>query len=276
MVLGLSYAFSPRGYIVSEGVVLVKRLLGNARISLQGFREVRAADRNDLRGCLRLFGDGGLFGYYGLFRTSKLGKCSWYVTNRDKAVVLIAGDKTVVLSPDDVNGFVAAVRTSIPVPEGLRSRTVTGSMPPGRTKALNWKYLGVAAGILVVALSIGALLYSPGPPEFVLDAEELTIHDLFYPVTVKAAEVDIERIRVVDIDVDSEWRPTLRTNGFANLHYHSGWFRVAGGNKVRLYRADGRRLVLLPPKGDTTPVLLEARQPETFVQELRRAWLKHP
>jgi hypothetical protein len=59
MVLGLSYAFSPRGYIVSEGVVLVKRLLGNARISLQGFREVRAADRNDLRGCLRLFGDGG-------------------------------------------------------------------------------------------------------------------------------------------------------------------------------------------------------------------------
>jgi hypothetical protein len=42
--------------------------------------------------------------------------------------------------------------------------------------------------------------------------------------------------QVVDIDVDSEW-PTLRTN-VANLRYHSGWFRVAGSNKV-VYRADG-------------------------------------
>jgi len=47
---------------------------------------------------------------------------------------------------------------------------------------------------------------------------------------------------------------------------------VASGKTVRLYRADGTRLVLLPPKGDGAAVLLETREPEKFVVELRRKW----
>jgi hypothetical protein len=84
--------------------------------------------------------------------------------------------------------------------------------------------------------------------------------------------VDVEHIRVIDLDVDAEWRPTRRTNGFANTHYRSGWFRVASGRIVRMYRADSRRLVLLPPKGDGAAVLLETREPEKFVVEVRQKW----
>ena len=83
--------------------------------------------------------------------------------------------------------------------------------------------------------------------------------------------MDVEHIRLVDCG-DAEWRPTARTNGFANGHYSSGWFRVAGGKTVRMYRAGGTRLVLLPPKGDGAPVLMEAREPERFLSELRRRW----
>ena len=79
-----AYAWSPRGYAVSDGCIEVSRLIGSARIPLDGLREARAATKDDFRGCLRLFGNGGLFGYYGLFQTSKLGKSTWYVTNRGK------------------------------------------------------------------------------------------------------------------------------------------------------------------------------------------------
>jgi hypothetical protein len=127
-------------------------------------------------------------------------------------------------------------------------------------------------GILVILLVAGALLYSPGPPKYTLTSEGLTIHDRFYPVTVRAADVDVEHIQVVDIGVDPHWRPTMRTNGFANARYRSGWFRVAGGEKVRMYRTDSRRLVLLPPKGEAAPVLIEVKQPEAFIQEVRQAW----
>jgi hypothetical protein len=105
-----------------------------------------------------------------------------------------------------------------------------------------------------------------------LTADALTIHDRFYPVTLRAADVDVSRARLVDIAVDPEWRPTTRTNGFANAHYRSGWFRVANGQKIRMYRADSTRLLLLPPKGDGAPVLLEVKDPGQFLDELRGQW----
>ena len=114
-----AYAWSPRGYAVSDGCIEVSRLIGSARIPLDGLREARAATKDDFRGCLRLFGNGGLFGYYGLFRTSKLGKSTWYVTNRGKAVVVVTGEKTALFSPDDVEGFIAAIGAPTPVRGGL-------------------------------------------------------------------------------------------------------------------------------------------------------------
>jgi hypothetical protein len=39
---------------------------------------------------------------------------------------------------------------------------------------------------------------------------------------------------------------------------------VASGHTVRMYRADGKRLVLLPAKGNAAAVLLEVGQPESL------------
>jgi hypothetical protein len=256
-----AYAWSPRGYAVSDGSIEVKRLIGRARIPLDGLREARAATKDDFRGCLRLFGNGGLFGYYGLFRTSKLGKSTWYVTNRGKAVVVVTGEKTVLFSPDNVEGFIAAIGApTAPVPATQDAGSRVGSLA------------GAAIGIVVIAILAFAFLYSPGPPSYTLTPESLTIHDRFYPVTLNRTSVDVEHIRVVDFGVDTEWRPTRRTNGFANAHYRSGWFRVASGQTVRMYRAGGTRLVLLPPKGDGAALLLETREPGKFVVEVRRKW----
>ena len=133
-------------------------------------------------------------------------------------------------------------------------------------------WIGVAIGAVSLVAVAFAFLYSPGPPSYTLTADALTIHDRFYPVTLKAADVDVARMKLVDVVVDREWRTTARTNGFANTHYRSGWFRVANGQKVRLYRADGTRLLLLPPKGDGAAVLLEAKDPEQLLDELRRQW----
>ena len=128
------------------------------------------------------------------------------------------------------------------------------------------------AGGLAVGAVVFALLYSPGSPGYTLTREALTIHDRFYPVTLRADEVDARHIQIVDLAADPAWRPRLRTNGFSSLHYQSGWYRVASGQKVRMYRADSKRLVLLPPVGDGPPVLYEVPDPERFVAEVQRQW----
>ena len=244
---------------------------GGARIPLERVREARRTTSADLRGCIRLWGSGGMFGYYGLFRTSKLKKCWWYVTDRQNTVVVITDEKTALFSPDDVDGFLAAIRTTVPVPE-----TPAGQLEFRTTGISAATWIGVAIGAVSLAVVTFAFLYSPGPPSYTLTADALTIHDRFYPVTLRAADVDVARLRLVDIAVDREWRPTMRTNGFANAHYRSGWFRVASGQKVRAYRADGTRLLLLPPKGDGAPVLLEVKHPGPFLDELRRQWGYRP
>src|SRR5271166_5844996 len=73
VVILISFAYSPRGYVVSDRSILVRRLAGGVRIPLDDVRELRRSTEDDLRGCIRLRGSGGLFGYYGLFRSSKLG-----------------------------------------------------------------------------------------------------------------------------------------------------------------------------------------------------------
>ncbi len=266
LVIGLSYAYSPRAYVISGGTLFVRRPIGRVGIPLSTVRDIRAAQSDDLKGCIRLFGNGGLFGYYGLYRTSKLGKCFWYVTNRDNAGAPFTDAKTVVLSPDDVNGFVLAVTTARLSPQASAAEFAS----KGAGKFGKW--LGIAIGIIALLFVAMALLYSPGPPKYTLTADGLVIHDRFYPAKLKAQEIDLENIRLVDIGTDPDWKPKVRTNGFSNFHYHSGWFKTANGKKVRMYRADSRKLVLLPPKGEGFPVLLEVTDPQAFIKEALKSW----
>lgn len=270
LLIGLAYAYSPRGYAISGGAIVIRRLIGNIRVPLADVREVRAGTADDFTGCLRLWGNGGLFGYTGLFQTTKLGTCRWYVTNRSKAVIVATQTETLVLSPDDVAGFMGAAG----VPSGAPFSVTSGGTPPvraGRNPAGIIAVVGIAAlALAVTALITMPVLYSPGPPGYTLTTDQLTIHDRFYPVTLRADAVDAGHARIVNLAQEPEWRPTARTNGFANSHYQSGWYRVANGKRVRLYRAGGNRLVLIPPKGDAAPVLYQAKDPAQFVLELQR------
>ena len=261
-----SYAWSPTGYSVVDGDVVIKRLIGNVHIPVAGIREVRMATRDDLRGSMRVFGSGGLFGYYGLFRNSKLGESRWYVTDRSHSLVLVSDSGTAIVSPDDSAAFIAALGKPSTPQSALPVEVSRGSLV----------WLKVAAPIVIgvagLAVGVMALSYSPGPPALTLTKNSLAIHDRFYPVTLNAASIDVSNVRLIDFDKDSGWQPVERTDGFGNNHYHSGWFRLSSGQKVRMYRADGTRVVLLPPKGNGTAVLLEAKEPDQFLAELRRQW----
>ncbi len=250
--------------------IVVRRAAGVARFPLEGVREARRATRDDLRGALRIWGSGGLFGYYGLFRTSRLGQCTWYVTNRKNAVVVVTDRKTALFSPDDVEGFLAAIRAEAPVIEQTAPRPIE----PAR-----FRRVPLIAGLGIAALALGAvafgLLYSPGAPRLTVTPTSLEIHDRFYPVTVGAASVDVSGIRVVDISAaDCAWQPRERTNGFSNSHYHSGWYRARNGTKARMYWTNATRLVLLPPKDGGVPILVEVQDPDEFATRLRQEWIR--
>jgi hypothetical protein len=116
IVLGLTfgilislYLFSPRGFELTLSGVVVRRVLRSFEIP---YKEIVEAGRVSWtwRG-IRLFASGGLYGYFGLFQFSGLGRVWTYVTNRHKLVLIRTRDGTLyMLSPEDPDIFLEKLR----------------------------------------------------------------------------------------------------------------------------------------------------------------------
>jgi len=265
-VVALAYAFSPRDFETSNGAFRIKRLVGDVVFPLASLRFVRAATPADFRGCVRLWGSGGLFGYYGLFWSKALGRSRWFVTDRSKAVIVSDGSQTVLVSPEDRDGFLAAIGPADPQTLAIRAE----SAKSGLALPLAMGLAIAAAALVLVALSFS---YAPGRPPVDLTRDSLAIHSRFYGMTIPASSVDVANVRVVDLRTEPGWKPVLRTNGFGNLHYRAGNFETASGRAVRLFTTGTERLVLLPPsRQDGTPVLLDVAEPDQFVARVRQEW----
>jgi hypothetical protein len=106
-ILFIPYLWAPQGYKVIGRMVIVKRLIGNLKIHVEGEPE----RWNWIWWGLRLFGSGGLYGYYGLFTFRRIGRIRMYATNRHN-LVLIKDEKgrKFLLSPTKPEKFIQLLR----------------------------------------------------------------------------------------------------------------------------------------------------------------------
>jgi hypothetical protein len=271
--IALAYGYSPRGFEISDGAFRVKRLMGDVVFPLTSLRFVRDANPADFRGSVRLWASGGLFGYYGLFWSKALGKSKWYVTDRSKAIVLTNGSQTVLVSPEDHDGFVAAIERADAEILAPSSESADTGRRFINIAGFAIRIVGFAIGGLGLAIGAAALLYAPGRPPVDLIGDALVIHSRFCGMTVPASSVDAAHVRVVDLQTESGWRPTMKTYGFDNPHYRAWNFRTANGQAIKLFTTGSERLVLLPPSSqDGLPVLLDVDDPDQLAARIRQEW----
>ncbi|HSP13389.1 MAG TPA: PH domain-containing protein [Thermoanaerobaculia bacterium] len=103
-----SLLFVVAGYEVGQGELIVRRLLWATRVDIRGLSRV-AHDPEALRGSWRVFGNGGLFSFSGLFYNRELGRYRLFGTNLRHAVVIVTTRSTFVITPDDPKAFVQNV-----------------------------------------------------------------------------------------------------------------------------------------------------------------------
>ena len=111
-ILG-SALFIVRGYEVGPGGLRMRRLLWSTELSLA---ELQAAwsDPTAMAKSLRLFGNGGLFVFAGLFWNRSLGRYRAFATHPRNAVVLRFESRTVVVTPEFPGAFLEALAHSCP------------------------------------------------------------------------------------------------------------------------------------------------------------------
>ncbi|KAF1007849.1 MAG: hypothetical protein GAK28_01325 [Luteibacter sp.] len=109
VILSIAYAMSPLRYDVGDGQLVVRRQVGRVSAELRG--ATIESDPAAFRGLVRTFGNGGFFAVHGMYWSRRLGAVRVYARNRDHGVVLtLASGRKWLLSPDDPDAFIAAVR----------------------------------------------------------------------------------------------------------------------------------------------------------------------
>jgi len=113
-----SILFVITGYEADHNQLVIHRLLWPAaRVDIRGLTRVWH-DPAALRGSFRVFGNGGLFSFSGLFWNRALGRYRLFATDPKRAVVMALPARTVVVTPEDPEAFIRDVRALFP---GARS-----------------------------------------------------------------------------------------------------------------------------------------------------------
>jgi hypothetical protein len=205
-IAALAWALAPRGFSVEAGRVRVERHLLPVEIPL---REVRAAEvlpEGALRASVRLWGSGGLFGYYGRFWSKRLGRYRLYATRASGLVRLATARDTWVFSPEPPARFVEEVLARAPaVPPGPEAGAAGPAAP--RRPWLLPVGLATAVGLGLAAVMAASWAWAPRS------------------VAVAGGEVVIERCWAgperIPLSTVTEVRPLGRED-------FRGWRRVSG------------------------------------------------
>ncbi len=110
LIYGISYGLRPTAYSLSQDCLSIHRPFSDVKLSRNSIEKITLLQNNDLKMSIRLFGSGGLFGYYGIFTNSKFGKMTWYATQRSNMLLIeTKSNKKIVISPDDYQLFLKEI-----------------------------------------------------------------------------------------------------------------------------------------------------------------------
>ena len=108
MILGVTYLFSATNYILASNGLTIQRPIRQSIIRYEEIRDVRKM--NWTWRMVRLGGSGGLYGYFGLFQISRIGKVLMYVTNKDRVIYIQTKEKQYAISPDNPDDFLLTLK----------------------------------------------------------------------------------------------------------------------------------------------------------------------
>ena len=108
VIFALCALCSVRGYRLKGEQLIIRRLGWNSCITLGNIVSV-AHEPDAIAASIRIFGNGGFFGFIGLFRNQKLGRYRAFATDGTRCVVIRLAASTLVVTPDNPQRFVQAL-----------------------------------------------------------------------------------------------------------------------------------------------------------------------
>lgn len=108
----IAWGFHPSSYEINKESLIIKRPFKSLEISLSSIDSARTVSFRELFFSLRVFGSGGLFGYFGIYTSMSLGKIQMWATDRNNLVLIEVANQKFVISPQNPSEFIMNLKLS--------------------------------------------------------------------------------------------------------------------------------------------------------------------
>jgi hypothetical protein len=115
MLIGLLYLLHTTALSVDSTSITIERKLMPVRISYSDIVSIKLLQKEDMGIAIRTMGNGGIFGYTGMFYSKNQGFMRWYCTNRNSYIIIEkTNGKKIVISPDEPENIINELRSVAP------------------------------------------------------------------------------------------------------------------------------------------------------------------
>lgn len=109
------YSLQPRSVTVDISGLTIDRKIKPVSIDFSEISSIHVVINGEMKGVIRTVGNGGVFGYTGLYYNKKFGSMTWYCSQHRNYIILQTNkSKKLVITPDDPDGLIREVRAQQP------------------------------------------------------------------------------------------------------------------------------------------------------------------
>ncbi len=134
-----------------------------------------------------------------------------------------------------------------------------------------WMFFGIILFLLLLAAFFTFLTFSTRNIRCEVDSRGIRIRGGLYGRFIRSESVNVEMVRVLDLESDVEFQPKIRKNGIGIPGLKQGWFRLRNTQKALLFVTDVSRVVYIPTH-EGYSVLFSTPAPEAFAKYVRKIW----
>ncbi len=123
----------------------------------------------------------------------------------------------------------------------------------------------VLIGVIALFVSTG---YQSRHASFTVSDQGLRIGPGLYGRFIPRDDIDNEGVRVVNLNIETDYQLKWRTNGAVLPGYAAGWFKLKNKGKALVFLTDRSRVVYIPTHKDYS-VLLSVREAEELADTIQ-------
>lgn len=113
-----AYLTRPFEYVLDEEQIIIRKNILAKKIPLNQIASITTVEYKELKVRLRLWGSGGLWGWFGIFLSAEYGKINLQITEKQNLLLITTKDeKYIVLSPSEPIAFAESLKKGM---QGLK------------------------------------------------------------------------------------------------------------------------------------------------------------